>query len=153
MTPPAVAFRPHHFLCSLGYAGKGYSPEFTANMTAIVQHRLRATGGEHTLIRVVAAADDICAACPKRREDRCVNQAEILDIDARHAAALGLKPGDLLTWGQALERIRTRIAPKDLETVCKGCQWLKLGLCQQAVAQLRTQSPKYKKTPPRFGTA
>ena len=39
---PPIRFRPHHFLCSLGFEGKGYSEAFTANMTGIVMGRLRA---------------------------------------------------------------------------------------------------------------
>ena len=35
MTKP-LRYRPHHFLCSLGFEGKGYSDAFTANMEAIV---------------------------------------------------------------------------------------------------------------------
>ena len=64
---PIVRYRPHHFLCSLGFEGKGYSEAFTANMAAIVMGRLRAAGGDATLIEVTPATDDICAPCPKRR--------------------------------------------------------------------------------------
>ena len=56
-----LRYRPHHFLCSLGYEGKGYSPGFTANMTAIVMGRLRAEGGDATVIEVAGAADDLAS--------------------------------------------------------------------------------------------
>ena len=65
--PDPLRYRPHHFLCSLGFEGKGYSDAFTANMDAIVMGRLRASGGDAIEIRVVGAADDICGPCPKRR--------------------------------------------------------------------------------------
>lgn len=35
--PDPVRYRPHHFLCSLGYEGKGYSEAFTDNMTVSTQ--------------------------------------------------------------------------------------------------------------------
>ena len=47
MTTP-VRFRPHQFLCSLGFEGKDYSDAFTANMTAIVLDQLRGPGGDAT---------------------------------------------------------------------------------------------------------
>ena len=56
-----VRYRPHHFLCSLGFEGKGYSPEFTANMAAIVMGRVRAPQGDATVIEVADGFDDICA--------------------------------------------------------------------------------------------
>lgn len=143
-----VHFRPHHFLCALGYAGKGYSESFTANMTAIVQQCLRAQGGENTLIMVVGALDDICGACPKRRGIICANQKKVTDLDARHAAALDLRIGEILTWGEALQRIKTHVYPDDLQQICKGCQWLEFGLCQKSVSRLHNE-----KTPPQSGTA
>ena len=131
-----LTFRPHHFLCALGYRGKGYSDAFTANMTQIVTNGLFANGGDHTLIRVRAAADSLCAPCPKRRGEGCTNQAEIDALDGRHAAALNLKHGDVLTWGQAKMRIREKVRPDDLDTLCTGCKWLELGLCKSALSDL-----------------
>lgn len=137
MTP--VHFRPHHFLCSVGFAGKGYSERFAANMSEIVEGRLRSEDGDQTDIRVVAAADDICAPCPHRRGEGCVRQQRIDGLDQRHAKALDLQAGDVLTWGAARRRIAARIKPEDLDRICAGCQWLPLGLCKQAVAQLRRE--------------
>lgn len=135
MTAP-VRYRPHHFLCSLGFEGKGYSEAFTANMDAIVMGRLRADGGEQTEIEVVGAADDICAPCPLRRGESCQKQAKIDRLDAAHGAAPGLAPGDRLTWGEALERIEERVRLGDLATICESCQWLELGVCEVALARL-----------------
>ena len=88
----ALPYRRHHFLCSLGFEGKGYSDAFTANMAAIVQGRLRAPGGAATLIGVTATADAICAPCPKRQDSGCIEQARIDALDAAHGAALGIAP-------------------------------------------------------------
>ncbi|WP_208353516.1 DUF1284 domain-containing protein [Pseudaestuariivita rosea] len=136
---PALRFRPHHFLCSLGFEGKGYSDAFTANMTAIVMGQLRASGGADTVIEVVGQTDDICQPCPKRRGSKCTSQARIEALDRRHAKALNLQTGDRLTWGQASARIREHVKPDDLQTICAGCQWLDLGLCQAAVKRLHRQ--------------
>ncbi|MFB9150562.1 DUF1284 domain-containing protein [Roseovarius ramblicola] len=140
MTPPDLRFRPHHFLCVLGFAGKGYSDRFTANMARIVRGGLRAADGDETVIEVVTASDDICAPCPKRRGARCDSQEKVARLDARHAAALGLRAGDRLTWDEAQARIRRAVAPGDLSSLCTGCQWLDLGLCEAALARLHDQT-------------
>lgn len=131
-----VRYRPHHFLCSLGFEGKGYSADFTANMTAIVMGRLRAAGGDATVIQVVGAADDICTPCPKRRGTHCTSQDKIRRLDRAHAHALDLAPHEHLTWGAAKARIRAMVAPGSLKSLCEGCEWEPLGLCEAALARL-----------------
>ena len=97
----AITFRPHHFLCSLGYQGKGYDDAFTANMDQVVAEGLHQDGGDDTLITVVRQADVICGPCPHRRGNGCASQDKIDGLDARHAARLNLKDGEALTWGDA----------------------------------------------------
>ena len=140
MTRATVTFRPHHFLCALGYQGKGYSDGFTANMSRIVVDTLRAPGGDDTVIAVTGATDDICAPCPKRRNQLCTEQEKISALDARHARALGIFVGTEMTWGEAKRRIVKRVPPGSLETLCQGCQWLELGLCEQALRTLHEES-------------
>lgn len=137
MSGAPIRYRPHHFLCSLGFEGKGYSEAFTANMTAIVMGRLRAPDGDAAVIEVTGALDDICAPCPKRRGDLCSNQDGIAALDDAHARALALKPGDRLTWGQAQARIRLHVKPGSLKDLCKGCEWEPYGMCEAALRRLR----------------
>jgi hypothetical protein len=73
MSDTPIRFRPHHFLCSLGFQGKVYSDAFSANMTAIVIGQLRTPSGDEMQIEVVPATDDICTPCPKRCGDLCEN--------------------------------------------------------------------------------
>ncbi|MGB0902090.1 DUF1284 domain-containing protein [Halocynthiibacter sp.] len=135
---PTVQFRPHHFLCALGFQGKGYSDDFTANMVQIVDETLRAPGGDDQQIEVVRNTDDICAPCPKRRGLRCSNQDGIDKLDKAHLRALKLEYGNTLTWGEAKDRIRKHIAPEGLQVICSGCQWLQYGMCESAVRKLRS---------------
>ncbi len=137
--PPPLRYRPHHFLCSLGFQGKGYSDGFTANMSRIVMGRLRAPEGAAELIEVTAAADDICAPCPRRRDIFCESQPKIEALDKAHAAALGLSPGDRLTWGEAQARIRAHVPPGSLMTLCAGCEWEAYGMCEAALSRLHGQ--------------
>ena len=97
-------FRPHHFLCALGFRGKGYSPEFVKGFQAVVD-RLRAPEGDAELIEVVESTDTICEPCPHRRGNLCETEGKIRSIDAAHARVLGLRGGDRLTWGEAKDRI------------------------------------------------
>lgn len=136
MSQEPIRYRPHHFLCSLGFRGKGYSDGFTANMASIVEGRLRAPGGDDAMIEVVGATDDICAPCPKRRGTLCESQDKIARLDARHARALGLFVGTTLSWGEAKRRIVRRVPPGALTQLCAGCQWLDLGLCNSALTAL-----------------
>jgi len=136
-----LQFRPHHFLCSLGFLGAGYSEEFTANMTDIVIHRLRAEGGDDVSIEVIGATDDICGPCPKRRGALCTNQENIAALDLSHSKALGVRPGDKLTWGQAKARIKSLVKPGDLSKVCAGCQWLEYGYCEESLQALHDGKP------------
>jgi uncharacterized protein len=131
-----LRYRPHHFLCSLGFEGKGYSPDFTANMTAIVMGRLRAEAGAAVEIEVTFAADDICTPCPARIGQGCESQGKIEKLDQAHAAALGLTAGDRLRWGEALQRMRA-LPEGILSEICAPCQWLAYGMCARALARLR----------------
>ena len=143
MARDLVTFRPLHFLCSLGFQGKGYSDDFTANMSGIVVDRLRAPGGDDTVIEVTGATDDICAPCPKRRDTLCTEQDKIAALDRRHARALGLFVGSNLTWGDAKRRIVKRVPPGSLATLCAGCQWLELGLCEKALSELHVKQGEH----------
>ncbi len=135
-----IRFRPHHFLCAVGFVGKGYSSEFTANMTEIVIGRLRAPEGGAEVLEVTPEADAICAPCPSRRGTGCESAARIATLDRAHAKALGLAPGDRLTWAEAQARIVAQVQPGDLSRICKGCQWLPFGLCETALSALHAKS-------------
>ena len=130
-----VRFRPHHFLCALGFQGKGYSADFTVNMAAIVD-RLKAPGGDLVEIEVTHQADHICTPCPHRRGTGCEKSAKIAALDARHSAALGLDDGMRLTWGTAQDRIVKNVSEGALEKLCAGCQWHGLDLCERALSAL-----------------
>jgi uncharacterized protein len=132
-----LRLRPHHLLCALGYRGKGYSDAFTANMTALVTDGLHADPS--TEIEVIGGLDAICAPCPSNLGQTCIKQDRIAALDARHAARLGVQPGERLTWAEARQRIRAHVAPGDLSQLCAGCQWLELGLCEAALRALHAE--------------
>jgi hypothetical protein len=134
-----LRLRPHHLLCALGYRGKGYSDAFTANMTALVTNGIHADPA--TKLEIIGGLDAICAPCPSNLGQTCVKQDQIAALDTRHADRLQLRPGDGLTWQEARERIRDKVAPGDLAQLCAGCQWLELGYCEAALRDLWADIP------------
>jgi len=130
-------FRPHHFMCSLGFEGKGYSKDFVAGYEKIVRDLREHPNGDQVRLRVVSQTDSICEPCPNRRGTLCESQGKIDKLDDAHAAALGLKAGDVLTWGEVKARIAEKITDEVFERICEPCGWKPLGLCQTALDKNR----------------
>jgi hypothetical protein len=129
-------FRPHHFLCTVGFEGKGYSPEFVANYKEIA-NTLRKPGGDKIRIRVTAVTDSICAPCPSKRGDLCETQAKIDRLDQAHAQVLELQAGDELTWGEAKAKITEKFSLEKFHHACEPCSWKAMGVCEAALADLK----------------
>lgn len=127
-----IQFRPHHFLCALCFQGKGYSPEFIKNFSAIMEE-LNSPQGHQTVIEVIDETDSICSPCPSRREKRCIEQDKISTLDTAHAAILNLAPGDKITWEQAKKRITNLMTIEKFDAACAPCQWKKLGICENVL--------------------
>jgi len=132
-----VKLRAHSLLCIQGFVGKGYSPEFVRNMTAIV----KGLGGR-TEVTVVAEPDSLCAACPNLRRSGCALHGDgtekgIVKQDRDVLRRLALSDGQTVTWGEILDRIRASVAPDDLDDICGSCPWLPLGHCKEGLARLR----------------
>ncbi|SFA57772.1 hypothetical protein SAMN04487972_11846 [Paracoccus halophilus] len=104
-------------------------------MNAIVLGRLRADPATEVVFTM--EADSICGPCPSRRGTGCVSATRIAALDRRHASALGIGPGQRMSWAEAQARATERLRPQDLERICRGCQWLALGMCQAALAKLQ----------------
>ncbi|MFV0408321.1 MAG: DUF1284 domain-containing protein [Paracoccus sp. (in: a-proteobacteria)] len=125
--------RPHHVLCAIGWGGHGYSPAFTENMNAIVLGRLRADPA--TQVIFTDTADAICAPCPHRDGPGCQSGEKIAALDQVHAEALGIRPGQQMSWAEA-QALAAELEPEDLDRICARCQWLSYGLCKEALSRL-----------------
>lgn len=131
-----MLFRPHHFLCTLGFKGKGYSPKFVDNFQAIADS-LGEQGGDDVVIQVTGESDSICKACPHQLGPICGSHNElIISLDKRHGGALNLKPGDKITWGQAKKLIASNLNEETFNEICEGCSWKNLGVCLDALKRL-----------------
>jgi len=134
--PANFAFRPHHFLCSLGYEGLGYSPEFVENYDKIIT---RIRNDETTKLEVVSGLDAICKSCPSKEANinACVSEKKISELDHAHSKILGLRTGEILTWREAKNRIKHSFSIEDFHKACEPCEWKTLGICEKALRALK----------------
>ena len=146
--PPTIRLRTRHILCAHGLrasddiAAMGYGEALVANMARLVHEQLRGPNGANVRIRLTDSADAVCASCPFRVGTGCLMQDRADRTDAAHAEALGVRAGETIRWGACVDRIRERVRPDDLDTICQGCPWLPLGMCKAAVASLRATAPR-----------
>jgi len=132
-----ISFRPHHFLCTLGFQGKGYSPRFVENYRHIVsalQHN------DSLPITIAPTNDSICKACPHQNQNACQKEEKIQELDKRHLEILNLKMGDVITWFEAKGRLQKHMTLKAFHRACAGCQWKVLGFCEQALRRLKEEN-------------
>lgn len=123
-----IDLRPHHLLCVLTFAGRGYSDDFTHRYTEIVA---RMTDGE--AIRIVDGPDVICASImeaeaephclrdsvTKRDEEATASVAALLQRQIATGTEITLTPAIVQTLRAAFESGAIRQA-------CDGCQWAEL---------------------------
>ena len=134
----SIRYRPHHFLCTLGFQGKGYSPSFVENFYRITKI-LSGRYGDEQVVEVVSSCDDICRACPKRRARQCIQESTIQSLDQAHADALDIRVGQKITWKDAKDRLKERVSIADFHRICSQCAWKKLGHCEKALRALQRE--------------
>ena len=132
-----MRLRGHNLLCIQGFVGKGYSPEFVANMTRVVEAL-----GDAAPVTVIDAPDDLCAACPNLKESACAlhgvgTERGIVHQDRDVMSRLEITAGATLTWGEIVSRIAAAVQPDDLDDICGTCPWLPLGHCKAGLRSLR----------------
>lgn len=79
MKSDTVRLRGHHLLCILTYIGRGYTSEFTENMTAVIGRI-----NQGAKIQIVSGADDICTPMLNDVSHHCDSS----DVNQRDKAAL-----------------------------------------------------------------
>lgn len=119
-----IRLRAHHLLCLLTFAGRGYTPAFTANYRRVVA---RLNAGE--AVELVEGPDDICAPMLGEADHHCLN-ASVRVRDAQACAdiaallAVPVLPGlSLALTAERVARMRAAFAGGTLRTACAGCQW------------------------------
>lgn len=134
-----IHLRGHHILCLFGFQGMGYSEEFVQRMAG-VQERIRSF--PETPVRVDVVADEICEPCPHRGEHGCARRGlgsewAIQRMDREVLSRLGLDPGAALPARELFALAKARIAPEALPEICRHCQWLAYGVCEEGLRECR----------------
>ncbi len=145
-----VKLRPHHVLCMLGYAGRGYNEAFTHCFDGIVAH-VRA--GE--AIELTDGTDDLCAtlACDESRHcDRAVARRRDARAWRDIAALFRLDqngPRRLVLTDDKLALLRARFADGHLRSACAACPWhdacsaeAATGFAKAALKTVTTELPR-----------
>ncbi|GAB2187059.1 DUF1284 domain-containing protein [Roseibium sp. LAB1] len=122
-----VSIRPHHLLCMLTYLGKGYTPTFVENYSAIVQ---RLNDGEP--IELIDGPDTLCEPMLSEPSCHCLNES-VRVRDSKAAADIAEAIGQPLESGTSLFLSRTVLtllrkafANGEIRRACEGCEWHEL---------------------------
>ncbi len=119
-----IKLRPHHLLCISFFEGKGYSDDFTRNMSSVIEMLER----ENPEILLECGADIICGSCPNNRGGVCEAAEKVSLYDSAVLNLCGLKEEDVMNW-KDLHTLAERniINTGKLKDVCGSCQWF--GIC------------------------
>lgn len=124
-----IYLRPHHFLCMLTYAGRGYTVRYTENFNRLVQ----VISCGKSVAQLVSGPDDICAPRLEDSDDLRVhcnnNQIQVADerslVDIRR---LMLRPE--LNYNDRIEltpdvihSLRVAFKEGQIRTACQNCEW------------------------------
>ncbi|MCI8316916.1 MAG: DUF1284 domain-containing protein [Lachnospiraceae bacterium] len=142
-----MELRAHHLLCIPMYQGHGYSEEFCAHMTEVIE-RIKTTEEE---IRPLASPDEVCTHCPnlepavpKEKGSRgekpesdmeflfnryCEHEHRTSKKDADLIERLGLCCGKTYSRSELKEIVLSHMTEEVFDASCGKCDWRKQGLC------------------------
>ena len=104
------------------FIGKGYSKEFTENMTSVIS---ALENGENFVLK--NGADDICRACPYNIDGICKDTDKVNLYDKEVKDALMLEYGKEYVYESVKEAVNLRIYGKGkLKEICGDCEWAQI---------------------------
>ena len=125
-----MRLRPHHLLCTQGYSGKGYSPEFVENMNNITSY-LRTDPA--ATVRIVFGTDDICKHCPRKLgEDVCTRNDLVKRIDQKIIDYFGIEENEYI-YREITAKISAAMTPAMMDDICGECEWYPISACKRKV--------------------
>lgn len=123
-----IKLRPHHLLCHKGFRGLGYDESFVKTFEKVV----RLLDEPAQLIEVVGEPDEVCLSCPHLAGGRCLKGNEkVSHLDSDVIELLGIGRGQVITAAE-LRALLEKVTGRDIERICRECEWLLLGLCTEA---------------------
>lgn len=136
--------RGHHLLCVHGFRGMGYSPDFVEKMTEIVEE-IRNETLDYP-IQVVIGLDETCSFCPHKGDGVCnQSQTHVIGLDTNVTKHLGIKHGEIYQKSELMSMVARHVDPDDLDVLCKGCSWLRYGVCKEGISILKAHYEKKQK--------
>ena len=125
-----MKLRPHHLLCTQGYSGKGYSPEFVENMNAITTV-LRADPS--AAVDIVFCTDDICEKCPQKLgEDLCERNDKVKGFDQKVTDYFGIEEKRYI-YREIVAQINRAMTSQMMDNICGGCSWYPISACRKKI--------------------
>ncbi|MDZ5473497.1 DUF1284 domain-containing protein [Bacillus sp. 31A1R] len=119
----------------------GYSPDFVKRMEEIVKD-IRNDNKDYP-IKVVAAFDTACMACPHRGKTRCEasegSNEHVLSMDEKVINHLGLEKEQTYSKSVLVSLTAAKVNPDDLDYLCKDCSWLAYGVCKEGIQNLKNK--------------
>ncbi len=120
----------HHGLCINFFEGKGYSQEFTENMTVVAEMLDR----ENPETEITLNNDIICGKCPNLTDGICRSIEKVSRYDRKVMDLCGISDGERISWKDFQKKVNEKIiSAGKLYEVCHDCQWLyicrKKGTC------------------------
>ncbi len=122
-----MKLRPHHLLCTQGFSGNGYSPEFVVNMTRYVTQMRTDPDFEILLTNL---CDDLCICCPNRIDEvRCEDDAKVLHYDQKVLELFQLEVGKVYRYQDLIRQIDDAMTPEKMNEICGNCNWFQSSAC------------------------
>jgi len=85
-------------------------------------------------IELVNGVDDICSKCPHNVENRCSKPgSNVEEFDREMVGRLEIDMGRKVESKILLNLVEKRVQPEELSAICKGCEWLELGFCEEGL--------------------
>lgn len=85
-------------------------------------------------IEMVSGVDDICSKCPHDVENRCSKPgSNVEEFDREVIDRLRIDTGRKVESKILLDLVEKRVQPEELSGICKGCEWLELGFCEEGL--------------------
>lgn len=125
-----LKLRPHHFFCMKAFIGKGYSKEFTKNMTETIK---RLKGNPNQDIEIILGLDNLCRKCPHNIDDSiCATNEKVLEMDNKVKDYFKIKEG-IYNYKYIKDYIYDNINEDIVKDVCSGCSWYGLTNCKELI--------------------
>lgn len=124
-----LILRPHHLLCTQGYSGNGYSPEFVEHMNDVVE-RLR-HGDDR--IKITFSTDTLCSCCPnKLGENKCVSQDKVKWFDDKVIEYFGIEEKEY-RYREIIKEIDRKMTDGIMDDICMRCSWYPVSACRKNI--------------------